>query len=89
MLQNPVQPCSSPYCVLVCPCPSQSLLERSDTLHSDLEGVLEASKDLIGHLEPSAACLIQSESRLLSRSVQQLSRTLTGKLGQLQVRLHE
>ncbi|XP_027134505.1 nesprin-2 isoform X2 [Larimichthys crocea] len=65
----------------------QSLLERSDTLHSDLEGVLEASKDLIGHLEPSAACLIQSESRLLSRSVQQLSRTLTGKLGQLQEEL--
>ncbi|TKS86107.1 Nesprin-2 KASH domain-containing protein 2 [Collichthys lucidus] len=62
----------------------QSLLERSDTLHSDLEGVLEASKDLIGHLEPSAACLIQSESRLLSRSVQQVSWTLTGKLGQLQ-----
>lgn len=71
------------------PCVLQSLLQRADTLQSDLEGVLEASKDLTVHLEPSAACLVQSESRLLSRGVQQLSRALTGKLGQLQVRLHE
>lgn len=67
----------------------QSLLERTDTLQSDLEGVLEASKDLITHLDPSAASLVQSESRLLSRGVLQLSQTLTGKLGQQQVRLHE
>ncbi|XP_041668046.1 nesprin-2-like isoform X2 [Cheilinus undulatus] len=65
----------------------QSLQEGADTLQADLEGVLEASKDLIGHLEPSAAALIQSESRLLSRGVQQLSHSLTGKLGQLQVEL--
>lgn len=65
----------------------QSLQERTYTLQSDLEEVLEASKDLIGHLEPSAASLVQSESRLLSRGVQQLSRTLAGKLGQLQEEL--
>lgn len=70
-------------------CPLQSLLQRTDTLQSDLEGVLEASKDLISHLEPSAASLVQSESRLLSRGVLQLSQTLTEKLGQQQVQLHE
>lgn len=63
----------------------QSLLQTADTLQSDLQGVLQASKDLTSHLEPSAACLVQSESRLLSRGVQQLSQSLTGKLGQLQV----
>ncbi|KAI3367261.1 hypothetical protein L3Q82_008148 [Scortum barcoo] len=62
----------------------QTLLERTDSLQSDLGGVLEASKDLVGHLEPSATGLVQSESRLLSRGVQQLSRTLTGNLAQLQ-----
>ncbi|XP_034530155.1 nesprin-2-like [Notolabrus celidotus] len=65
----------------------QSLQKKTDTLQSDLEEVLEASKDLIGHLEPSAACQVQSESRLLSRGVQQLSHSLTGKLGQLQEEL--
>lgn len=63
----------------------QTLLQTADTLQSDLQGVLQASKDLTGHLEPSAACLVQSESRLLLRGVQQLSQALTGKLGQLQV----
>lgn len=63
----------------------QSLLQRTDTLQSDLEGLLEASKDLTGHLEASAAILVQSESRLLSRGIQQLSQVLTRKLGQLQV----
>lgn len=67
------------------PCMLQGLLERTDTLQSDLEGVLEASKDLTGHLEASAASLVQSESRLLSRGVQQLNQALTRKLGQLQV----
>nr|XP_029131758.1 nesprin-2 [Labrus bergylta] len=65
----------------------QSLQQRTISLQSDLEGVLEASKDLIGRLEPSAAALVQSESRLLSRGVQQLALSLTGKLGQLQEEL--
>ncbi|KAK9534167.1 hypothetical protein VZT92_009231 [Zoarces viviparus] len=66
---------------------AQSLLERTDTLQSGLEEVLEASKDLIGHLEPSAASLVQSESRLLSRGVQQLSQKVTRTLAQLQEEL--
>ncbi|XP_063764618.1 nesprin-2-like isoform X1 [Eleginops maclovinus] len=66
---------------------AQSLLERTETLQSDLEGVLKASKDLTGHLDPSAASLVQSESRLLSRGVQQLSQIVTRKLGQLQEEL--
>lgn len=70
------------------PCVSQGLLQRADTLQSDLEGVLEASKDLAGHLELLAAVLVQSESRLRSRGVQQLIQALRGKLGHLQVRLH-
>ncbi|XP_032382889.1 nesprin-2 isoform X2 [Etheostoma spectabile] len=65
----------------------QTVLERMGTLQSDLEAVLEASKDVIGHLEPSAASLVQSEIRLLSRDVQQFSQTVTGKLGQLQEEL--
>ncbi|XP_028420864.1 nesprin-2 isoform X2 [Perca flavescens] len=65
----------------------QSVLERTGALQSDLQAVLEASKDVSGHLEPSAASLVQSESRLLSRGVQQLSQTVTGKLGQLQEEL--
>ncbi|KAK2826776.1 hypothetical protein Q5P01_020990 [Channa striata] len=65
----------------------QSLVERTEVLQADLEGVLEASKDLIEHLEPSAAGLVQSENRLLSRSVVQLSLRLQMKLGQLQEEL--
>ncbi|KAM6917369.1 nesprin-2-like [Lycodopsis pacificus] len=66
---------------------AQSLLERTGSLQSGLEEVLEASKDLVGHLEPSAASLVQSESRLLSRGVQQLSQTVTRTLSQLQEEL--
>ncbi|XP_042356665.1 nesprin-2-like [Plectropomus leopardus] len=65
----------------------QSLQERTDTLQCDLEGVLEASKDVIRHLEPSAASLVQSESRLLTRGVQQLSQRVGRKLAQLQEEL--
>ncbi|KAJ4938827.1 hypothetical protein JOQ06_028293 [Pogonophryne albipinna] len=66
---------------------AQSLLERTDSLQSDLEGVLKVSKDLTGHLDPLAASLVQSESRLLARGVQQLSLMVTRKLGQLQEEL--
>ncbi|KAI4804316.1 hypothetical protein KUCAC02_025947, partial [Chaenocephalus aceratus] len=66
---------------------AQSLLERTDSLQSDLEGVLKVSKDLTGHLDPLAASLVQSESRLLARGVQQLSQMVTRKLGQLQEKL--
>ncbi|XP_010783096.1 nesprin-2-like isoform X1 [Notothenia coriiceps] len=66
---------------------AQSLLERTDSLQCDLEGVLKVSKDLTGHLDPLAASLVQSESRLLARGVQQLSQMVTRKLGQLQEEL--
>ncbi|XP_053290730.1 nesprin-2 [Pleuronectes platessa] len=65
----------------------QSLLQRADTSQSDLQGVLEASKHLTSHLEPSAAALVQSQSRLLTRDVLQLVQKLTGELGQLQEEL--
>lgn len=68
------------------PCTSQVLLQRADILQPDLEGVLEASKDLVGRLDPCAAVLVQSESRLLLRGVQQLSQALGRKLAHLQVR---
>lgn len=70
-------------------CLFQSLLSRTKSLQSDLEGVLKASKDLVSLLDPSAAALIQSESRLLSRGVLRLGQQLSQRLGQLQVRLHE
>ncbi|XP_033981425.1 nesprin-2-like isoform X2 [Trematomus bernacchii] len=66
---------------------AQSLLERTDSLQSDLEGVLKVSKDLTGHLDPLAASLVQSESRLLARGVQQLGQMVARKLGQLQEEL--
>lgn len=70
-------------------CNCQGLLKRSDSLQSDLEGVLKASKELVGRLDPSAAVLVQSDSRLLLRGVQQLSQTLSRRLLQLQVGVSE
>ncbi|CAG5866901.1 unnamed protein product [Menidia menidia] len=67
----------------------QSLLDRSNTVQSDLEWLLKASKDLIGHLEPAAVGLVQSETRLLSRGFLQLSQQLSGRLGQLQEELKQ
>lgn len=67
----------------------QIFLQRTDTLQSDLEVVLKASKDLISHLEPSAASLVQSECRLLPRGVLQLRQQLSRNLGHLQVKPNE
>ncbi|XP_005948911.2 nesprin-2 isoform X4 [Haplochromis burtoni] len=67
----------------------QSFLQRTDTLQSDLEVVLKASKDLISHLEPSAASLVQSECRLLPRGVLQLRQQLSKNLGHLQEELKQ
>uniref|UniRef100_A0A8C8GUS6 Spectrin repeat containing, nuclear envelope 2b n=1 Tax=Oncorhynchus tshawytscha TaxID=74940 RepID=A0A8C8GUS6_ONCTS len=61
-----------------------SLQERTDSLQTDLEGVLEASKELSGRVEPSSAVFIQSESRMLTRGVLHLSQSLADKLGHLQ-----
>lgn len=46
---------------------------------------LEASRTLTDLLEPAAAGLVQSELRLLSRDLQEISWRLSLKLGQLQV----
>ncbi|XP_076002837.1 nesprin-2-like isoform X2 [Genypterus blacodes] len=62
----------------------QDLQARTDILQTDLEGVLQASKVLTGHLDASASSLVQSESRLLSRGVLLISQKLSVKLGQLQ-----
>lgn len=69
--------------------PPQDLLQTADVLQSDLQGALEASRTLTDLLEPSAASLVQSELRLLSRDLQEISWNLNLKLGQLQVRTVE
>lgn len=46
---------------------------------------LEASRTLTDLLEPAAAGLVQSDLRLLSRDLQEISWKLSLKLGQLQV----
>ena len=55
-------------------------------LQSIVGDVLAASKPLTGRLEPPAANLIQSETRLLSRDVLLLSQAMTGKKKSIQVR---
>lgn len=67
----------------------QDLLQTADILLSDLQEVLEASRTLTDLLEPSAASLVQSDLRLLSRDLQEISWNLNLKLGQLQVRPDE
>nr|XP_054598032.1 nesprin-2 isoform X2 [Nothobranchius furzeri] len=66
---------------------AESLLNTTNTLQSDLDVVLQASRSLANHLEPSAAILVQSESRLLSGGVLQLRQQLRWRLGQLQEEL--
>lgn len=67
----------------------QDLLQTADVLQADLQEALEASRTLTDLLEPSAASLVQSELRLLSRDLQEISWRLNLKLGQLQVRTDE
>ncbi|XP_046877069.1 nesprin-2-like isoform X4 [Hypomesus transpacificus] len=55
-----------------------------ETLQPNIGEVLEASKMLIGQLDPLAASLIQSETRLLSRDLLLLSQMLLGKQRRLQ-----
>eukprot|EP00066_Takifugu_rubripes_P029034 XP_011618300.1 PREDICTED: nesprin-1-like [Takifugu rubripes] len=63
----------------------QNLLQTADVLQADLQGALEASRSLTDLLEPPAACLVQSELRLLSRDIQETIWNLRERLGQLQV----
>ncbi|KAM4541190.1 nesprin-2-like isoform 1-T1 [Fundulus diaphanus] len=65
----------------------ESLLNRANTLLCDLGQVLEVSKELVVYLEPLASSLVQSESRLLSRSILQLNQQLSARRDQLQEEL--
>ncbi|KAM4723418.1 nesprin-2 [Anableps anableps] len=67
----------------------ESLLNRANTLLCDLGQVLEVSKDLVVYLEPLAASLVQSESRLLSRSILQLSQQVSARRAHLQEELKQ
>ncbi|XP_062379197.1 nesprin-2-like isoform X2 [Sardina pilchardus] len=63
---------------------TQTLQENLDHLQDDLQEEIEATKALIGQLDPSSAAFIQSQSRLLSRGVLQLTQALSVKRGELQ-----
>ncbi|MEQ2232620.1 hypothetical protein ILYODFUR_013367, partial [Ilyodon furcidens] len=65
----------------------ESILKRANTLLCDLGQVLEVSKDLTVYLEPLAAGLVQSESRLLSRSILQLTQQVSVRRDHLQEEL--
>ncbi|KAM9339272.1 nesprin-2a [Symphorus nematophorus] len=67
----------------------EQLQEAAEDLRSSVGDVLAASKPLIGQLEPLAANLIQSETRLLSRDVLQLSQATSGKKKNLQEDLEQ
>ncbi|XP_026174095.1 nesprin-2a isoform X2 [Mastacembelus armatus] len=67
----------------------EKLLVAAEVLHSSVGDVLAASKPLIGRLEPLAANLIQSETKLLSREVLLLSRAMSGKKKSLEEDLEE
>ncbi|XP_030628013.1 nesprin-2a [Chanos chanos] len=66
-----------------------ALQDDIDALQNSVGEVLAASKQLIGQMEPCAAALIQSETRLLSRDVMHLSQILAGKKAVLQEELGE
>nr|XP_046228198.1 nesprin-2 isoform X4 [Scatophagus argus] len=65
------------------------LQDAAEDLQSSVGDVLEASKPLIGRLEPMAANLIQSETRLLSRDTLVVSQLMSGKNKSLQEDLEE
>ncbi|XP_045916269.1 nesprin-2 isoform X3 [Micropterus dolomieu] len=62
----------------------EKLQDAAKDLQSRVGDVLAASKPLIGRLEPLAANLIQSETRLLSRDVLLLSQAMSRKKKSLQ-----
>ncbi|KAG7461305.1 hypothetical protein MATL_G00208680 [Megalops atlanticus] len=71
--------------------PLQTRVEAINVLQAGMEGlqarmgaVLDASKDLIGQMEPQAAVFIQSETQLLSQGLAQLGGSLMGRQSQLQ-----
>ncbi|KAM3861499.1 nesprin-2-like [Diretmus argenteus] len=67
----------------------EKLQDVTRDLQSSMGDVLAASKPLIGRLEPLAASLIQSETRMLSHDVLLLSQALSGKKARLQEDLEQ
>ncbi|KAJ8411705.1 hypothetical protein AAFF_G00153430 [Aldrovandia affinis] len=65
------------------------LQESTGDLQNRVDEVLEASRNLIGQMEPGAAVFIQSESRLLARSVLQLGGALAGRQEELKEELEQ
>ncbi|XP_059211817.1 nesprin-1 [Centropristis striata] len=67
----------------------KKLQDAAEDLQSTVGDVLAASKPLVGRLEPLAANLIQSETRMLSRDVLLLSQATSGKKKSLQEDLEQ
>ncbi|XP_071395747.1 LOW QUALITY PROTEIN: nesprin-2-like [Centroberyx affinis] len=67
----------------------EKLQDVTEDLQSSVGDVLATSKPLIGWLQPLAANLIQSDTRLLSRDVLLLSQALSGKKARLQEDLEQ
>nr|XP_054604094.1 nesprin-2 isoform X2 [Nothobranchius furzeri] len=67
----------------------KKLQGAAEELQSGVGGVQAASKHLIGRLEPLAAGLIQSETRLLTRDVLLLNQAISGKTGRVQEDLEQ
>ncbi|KAB5582142.1 hypothetical protein PHYPO_G00183770 [Pangasianodon hypophthalmus] len=60
------------------------LLENTHSLRTDSDRALEASKELIGQMEPTAAAFVQSECRMLTRGLHQHEEAVKRKLGEMQ-----
>ncbi|GLD49701.1 nesprin-2-like protein [Lates japonicus] len=67
----------------------EKLQDVAENLQSSVGDMLEASKPLTGLLEPVAANLIQSDTRLLSRDILLLSQAMSGKKKSLKEDLEE
>ncbi|XP_037541118.1 nesprin-1 [Nematolebias whitei] len=70
-------------------CSLKKLQGAAEELQSSMGAVLEVSKHLIGHLEPLAAKLIQSETRLLMNEILLLNQAASGVNEGLQMNLEQ
>lgn len=62
------------------------LQKGSETLQTDVNEMLEASKDVIEQMNDEDAVFIRSECRLITRGYLQLKQTLKGRIEHMQVR---
>ncbi|KAK2855974.1 hypothetical protein Q5P01_004709 [Channa striata] len=67
----------------------EKLQDATEDLQRSVGDVLAASKPLTGRLQPQAANLIQSETRLMSRDVHLLSQAVSGKKKSLEENLED